>query len=52
VAKQLQTIYGKNKIVLRPRKSKLGLGTAYLHGLQEAIGDFIIIMDADFSHHV
>ena len=26
VAKQLQKIYGENKIVLRPRKAKLGLG--------------------------
>jgi dolichol-phosphate mannosyltransferase len=29
----------------------LGLGTAYVHGLQFAKGDFVIIMDADFSHH-
>ena len=27
VAKQLQSIYGKDRIVLRPRKAKLGLGT-------------------------
>lgn len=26
VAKQLQKIYGEDKIVLRPRKAKLGLG--------------------------
>ncbi len=26
VAKQLQGLYGKDKIVLRPRKAKLGLG--------------------------
>ena len=26
VAKQLQTVYGEDKIVLRPRKAKLGLG--------------------------
>ena len=52
VAKQLQTIYGDDKIVLKPRKAKLGLGTAYLHGLKFARGKFIIIMDADLSHHV
>lgn len=52
VAKQLQHIYGEEKIVLRPRPSKLGLGTAYKHGLKHASGDFIIIMDADLSHHV
>lgn len=51
VAKQLQKIYGADKIVLRPREKKLGLGTAYIHGLKHAIGEFIIIMDADLSHH-
>jgi len=50
-AKQLQQIYGSEKIVLRPREKKLGLGTAYIHGLKNATGNFIIIMDADFSHH-
>jgi Glycosyl transferase family 2 len=52
VAKQLQQIYGENKILLRPRASKLGLGTAYVHGIKHASGNFIIIMDADLSHHV
>ena len=37
--------------VLRPRSGKLGLGTAYIHGLQHARGDFIFLMDADLSHH-
>ena len=36
---------------MRPRAGKLGLGTAYAHGLKHAAGDFIIIMDADLSHH-
>ena len=27
-------------------------GTAYVHGIKHATGDFIIIMDADMSHHV
>ena len=26
--------------------------TAYIHGLNFCTGDFVIIMDADFSHHV
>lgn len=52
VAKQLQDIYGENRILLRPRASKLGLGTAYIHGIKHANGNFIIIMDADLSHHV
>lgn len=52
MAKQLVDIYGKNRILLRPRASKLGLGTAYVHGVSHATGNFIIIMDADLSHHV
>ncbi|XP_045184239.1 dolichol-phosphate mannosyltransferase subunit 1-like [Mercenaria mercenaria] len=51
VAEELQKIYGKEKIVLRPREKKLGLGTAYIHGIKHATGNFIIIMDADLSHH-
>ncbi|KAL6260464.1 probable dolichol-phosphate mannosyltransferase [Pogonomyrmex barbatus] len=51
VAKQLQHIYGEDKIVLKPREKKLGLGTAYIHGIKYATGNFIIIMDADLSHH-
>lgn len=52
VAKQLQQIFGTDKIVLRPREKKLGLGTAYVHGMKHSTGDFIVIMDADLSHHV
>ncbi|KAK6633005.1 dolichol-P-mannose synthesis [Polyplax serrata] len=52
VAKQLQQIFGADKIVLRPREKKLGLGTAYVHGMKHSTGDFIVIMDADLSHHV
>ena len=51
VAKQLQNIYGADRIVLRPRAKKLGLGTAYIHGLKHATGNFIFIMDSDMSHH-
>lgn len=51
VAQQLQQLYGESKIVLAPRKAKLGLGTAYVHGMKRASGDFILIMDADLSHH-
>ncbi|XP_022248985.1 dolichol-phosphate mannosyltransferase subunit 1-like isoform X2 [Limulus polyphemus] len=51
VAQQLEKIYGKDKIVLRPREKKLGLGTAYVHGINHASGNFVIIMDADLSHH-
>jgi len=51
VAKQLQKLYGSDRVILKPRAGKLGLGTAYVHGLQFARGNFVIIMDADFSHH-
>jgi dolichol-phosphate mannosyltransferase len=51
VARQLANVYGEDKIVLKPRAGKLGLGTAYIHGLNFCTGDFVIIMDADFSHH-
>jgi len=51
IARQLAVVYGQERIVLRPRAGKLGLGTAYVHGLTHCTGDFVIIMDADFSHH-
>ncbi|EFN57145.1 hypothetical protein CHLNCDRAFT_57362 [Chlorella variabilis] len=51
VVRQLQREYGEDRILLRPRPGKLGLGTAYVHGLQSARGDFVILMDADLSHH-
>jgi dolichol-phosphate mannosyltransferase len=50
-AKRLQQELGNEKIVLKPRAGKLGLGTAYIHGLKFARGEFIILMDADLSHH-
>uniref|UniRef100_A0A8C7UHB0 Dolichol-phosphate mannosyltransferase subunit 1 n=1 Tax=Oncorhynchus mykiss TaxID=8022 RepID=A0A8C7UHB0_ONCMY len=52
VAEQLQKIYGEDKILLRPRAKKLGLGTAYIHGIKHATGNYVFIMDADLSHHV
>jgi len=51
VARELAKVYGEDKIVLKSRAGKLGLGTAYIHGLNFCTGDFVIIMDADFSHH-
>ncbi|KAF4633473.1 hypothetical protein G7Y89_g4653 [Cudoniella acicularis] len=50
IAKQLQKAFPR-RIILKERAGKLGLGTAYIHGLHFASGNFIIIMDADFSHH-
>ena len=50
--KDLVRIYGADKIVLRARAGKLGLGSAYIHGLESCKGDYIVLMDADLSHHV
>ncbi|PVH70454.1 glycosyltransferase family 2 protein [Cadophora sp. DSE1049] len=50
IARQLQKAF-PGRIILKERAGKLGLGTAYIHGLQFASGNFVIIMDADFSHH-
>ncbi|KAI2783355.1 family 2 glycosyltransferase [Daldinia loculata] len=50
VAEQLVKAYSPH-VVLKARSGKLGLGTAYVHGLQFVTGNFVIIMDADFSHH-
>jgi glycosyltransferase involved in cell wall biosynthesis len=52
VALQLQKIYGEDHILLRPRAGKLGLGSAYIHGMGHATGNYVVIMDADLSHHV
>ncbi|KAM0895258.1 hypothetical protein ACQ4PT_023922 [Festuca glaucescens] len=51
IVKQLQQVYGEDRVLLRARPRKLGLGTAYIHGLKHASGDFVVIMDADLSHH-
>lgn len=51
IAEKLQGIYGKENIVILSRPGKLGLGSAYLDGLQLCRGDFVFLMDADMSHH-
>jgi dolichol-phosphate mannosyltransferase len=51
VAEHLQEVYSPERIVLRPRKGKLGLGSAYSHALAVAKGEMILVMDADMSHH-
>lgn len=51
IVRQLQKVYSQQEILLRPRPGKLGLGSAYVHGLQFASGRFVILMDADLSHH-
>ncbi|TYP94360.1 dolichol-phosphate mannosyltransferase [Sphingobacterium allocomposti] len=53
IVKNLQNEYG-GQLFIEERKGKLGLGTAYLHGFQWALGrhyGYIFEMDADFSHN-
>ncbi|CAM1334495.1 Polyprenol monophosphomannose synthase [Tenacibaculum aestuariivivum] len=53
IVEQLQKTYS-NKLYIEKRTGKNGLGTAYIHGFKWAIAnnyDFIIEMDADFSHN-
>lgn len=52
VAKKLQTLYGKDRVEILKRTQKLGLASAYMTGIDLADGDFVIILDADMSHHV
>jgi dolichol-phosphate mannosyltransferase len=43
-----------NRVFMECRAGKLGLGTAYIHGFKWALAngyDYIIEMDADFSHN-
>ncbi|KAL3090921.1 hypothetical protein niasHS_007296 [Heterodera schachtii] len=51
VAKSLQKEFGAGRIKLLTREGKLGLGSAYVFGLKQAQGEFVILMDADLSHH-
>lgn len=51
VATELQALFGSDKVVLAPRTGKFGLGSAYKHGAERATGNYIIILDADMSHH-
>ena len=51
VVRKLSRAYGPQRVLLRSRPGKLGLGTAYAFGLKSASGDFVLLMDADLSHH-
>jgi dolichol-phosphate mannosyltransferase len=39
------------RIYIHKRTGKLGLGSAYKDGIKFAKHDFVVIMDADMSHH-
>ncbi|GAW81178.1 dolichol-phosphate mannosyltransferase [Plasmodium gonderi] len=51
VYKKLQSIFVEEQLLLIERKGKLGLGSAYIEALKIVSGNFVIIMDADLSHH-
>lgn len=51
VYQQLQKIFKEEKLLLLQRSGKLGLGTAYKEALKLVSGNFVILMDADLSHH-
>lgn len=51
VARSLQSSYGANVVKIISREGKLGLGTAYIAGLEACTGNYVILMDADLSHH-
>ena len=51
LAKRYNQVHTRISVIHRPRKS--GLGTAYVAGFQRALSegaDFVVQMDADFSH--
>ena len=52
VALELQTIFGEEHMKILKRPGKMGLGSAYIDGLKLATGNFVVLMDADLSHHV
>eukprot|EP00602_Paraphysomonas_sp_CaronLab_P006025 CAMPEP_0185017652 /NCGR_PEP_ID=MMETSP1103-20130426/579_1 /TAXON_ID=36769 /ORGANISM="Paraphysomonas bandaiensis, Strain Caron Lab Isolate" /LENGTH=232 /DNA_ID=CAMNT_0027547163 /DNA_START=65 /DNA_END=760 /DNA_ORIENTATION=+ len=51
VAKRMQQIFGESKVIILSRPEKLGLGSAYIDGLKKCTGNFVLLMDADMSHH-
>jgi len=51
VVRALQPCYGSDRLLLCCRPRKLGLGSAYATGLLAATGDWVLLMDADLSHH-
>ncbi|CAD8098146.1 unnamed protein product [Paramecium sonneborni] len=50
VAQELKKVYG-DKLIIHFREKKLGLGSAYMDGIKLCHGNFVVIMDADLSHH-
>ncbi|CDR93761.1 glycosyl transferase, group 2 family protein, putative [Babesia bigemina] len=51
VYRELQALYPSVSLKLLSRPGKLGLGSAYMEGLRHTKYDFVLILDADMSHH-
>jgi dolichol-phosphate mannosyltransferase len=51
IAHQLRSSYGDDFIHVLERAGKLGLGSAYLDALKLIDSTYVILMDADLSHH-
>lgn len=51
VIRALQAVYGAQRLRLVSRPRKLGLGSAYAAGLAACSGGWVVLMDADLSHH-
>jgi dolichol-phosphate mannosyltransferase len=51
VVRVLQPCYGPDRLLLITRPRKLGLGSAYAAGLLAARGSWVVLIDADLSHH-
>eukprot|EP01056_Protomagalhaensia_sp_Gyna25_P000607 Protomagalhaensia_sp_Gyna_25__606@NODE_1286_length_1980_cov_703_193199_g349_i2_p1_GENE_NODE_1286_length_1980_cov_703_193199_g349_i2NODE_1286_length_1980_cov_703_193199_g349_i2_p1_ORF_typecomplete_len242_score46_95Glycos_transf_2/PF00535_26/4_8e33Glyco_tranf_2_3/PF13641_6/1_4e23Glyco_transf_21/PF13506_6/1_9e05Glyco_tranf_2_2/PF10111_9/0_0028NTP_transferase/PF00483_23/0_02_NODE_1286_length_1980_cov_703_193199_g349_i27651490 len=48
---KLQQTYPEVQMHILKRPGKLGLGSAYMDALKAVKGKFVILMDADLSHH-
>lgn len=51
VVRELQRCFPPGRVLLVTRRAKLGLGSAYAAGLERATGGWVVLMDADLSHH-
>lgn len=51
VSRKLGDRWPQLPLTVLSRPHKMGLGSAYMHGLLAARGEFVLLLDADLSHH-
>jgi dolichol-phosphate mannosyltransferase len=51
VSRRLASLWPDLPLVVLSRPCKMGLGSAYMHGLKVARGELVLLLDADLSHH-